>query len=203
MKSHAPRRLRAGRFVSGFSLLELMVTVSVAGTLASVAIPTFSHLLQDSRRTAVVNELVSTMLAARSRAAVSGRSIVVCGVRDANADGRPEPGCAGHDWSGGWQAAAWSDANGDGRVQDGELDPPLRLYVNEQRGVRIEAPGFANAALPSGVAVLRPLDRFSSQGSLRICDARGSAAARALVISGSGRTRVTQASANGSPIPCP
>lgn len=190
----------------GFSLIELLVTVSVAGTLASLALPSFAELIQNGRRTAVANELVATMLQARSQAASSGRSIVVCAFDDADGNGRLDPGerrCTGVDWSRGWFAARWTDRDQDGRVDPDELDEPLRVFVNDQPGIVVRAPGFANAPSPAGVAVLRPSDRFSSNGTITVCDRRGADFARALIVSGNGRARLSSRAADGRGLSCP
>lgn len=191
---------------AGFSLVELLVTVSVAGTLASLALPSFGELIQDSRRTAVVNELLATLIQARSQAARSGQNIVVCAFEDADRNGRLDPRerrCTGSDWSHGWFAAHWTDNNRDGRVDADELDEPLRTFVNDQPGVAARAPGFANAPAPSGIAVLRPFDRFSSNGTITVCDRRGARAARALIVSGNGRARIASQAADGRALACP
>lgn len=195
MKNHAALRRRAS---GGFSLMELLVTVSVAGTLASVAVPSFSRLVQDNRRTAVVNELMAAALLARAESARLGRSVVVCGF-----DGR-EHRCSGADWSRGWFATQWTDRNQDGRVDPDELaEPPLRIFVNDQPLVSVRAGGFGNAPSPSGIAVLRPFDRFSSNGTVTVCDRRGPEAARALILSGNGRARIAGRAADGGELACP
>jgi type IV fimbrial biogenesis protein FimT len=185
-------RRRAG----GFSVLDLLVTVSVAGTLVAVGVPSFTRLLQDSRRTAVVNELQSTMMTARSDAMRLNRPIVVCGFAGAASS-------CGRDWSGGWQAAAWNDADANGRVAPGELDPAtLRIFVNRHPSVAVSTRRFASAPGPLGVAVLRPPGQFSSPGTLTVCDARGARAARGVVLSATGRSRVTSRGADGRPLTC-
>ena len=203
MKNHANRRRR---LLAGFSLLELLVTVSVAGTLASIAVPSFGRLVQDTRRATVVNELSATLLQARSQANASSRSIAVCGLEDSNGDGRLDPGerrCRGADWSRGWFAAPWTDTNRDGRVDPAELSEPLRVFINDAPGVAVRASGFANAAQPSGTVVLRPLDRYSSNGTLVVCDRRGAESARALVLAGNGRARLASRASDGRALPCP
>ena len=52
---HIPTPVRAQR---GFTLIELMVTVSIAGILSSIALPSFERQLQKARRTDV---LLATM----------------------------------------------------------------------------------------------------------------------------------------------
>ena len=190
----------------GASLLELLVTASVAGTLATLAVPSFGRLVQDQRRTTIVNELLASTMLARAEAARRGRSVVICGIDDANGNRQFDMGelrCGGRDWSAGWLVAAWDDLDEDGRVDAPELAPPLQTYVPEAPGVTVRAAGFGNAPGPAGTAALRPSDRLSSNGTVTVCDRRGSSEARALVLSGNGRARITDTGADGQPLACP
>jgi len=126
----------------GQTLLELMVTLGIAGVLASVAVPSFSRVVLDSRRAAVVNDVVAALLFARTEAIKRRQPVIACGVRDANGNGVLEPAertCVGHDWSQGWVVGAWRDANRDQRVDVDELtvqlrvlDKPLEQHVYEK-----------------------------------------------------------------------
>jgi len=49
----------------------------------------------------------------------------------------------------------------------------------------------------------RPNYRRGTNGTIRFCDRRGSAAARAVIVSYTGRPRVAATTASGEPLPCP
>jgi type IV fimbrial biogenesis protein FimT len=189
----------------GYTLTELTTVAALAATLGSFVVPSFSRLVQDTRRTDVINDLVGTFLFARIAAAADGQPVVVCGYHDANADGRLDPSesvCAGRDWSEGWFAASWNDRDADNVIAPGELT--LRRVVgNASAGrIRVGAPAFGAAALPAGAAVIRPFPTRSSNGTLVVCNGRGSAHSRALVIAPSGRTRIADRKADGTPHAC-
>lgn len=80
----------------GFTLLELMLTVTVAGILLGLGVPGFVRLVESNRATAFTNELVTAITIARSEAVQRGDSVTVCSSTDSAA-------CAGDaDWSTGW-----------------------------------------------------------------------------------------------------
>ena len=193
----------------GYSVVELMVTLSVAGTLTSLAIPAFGTLIQDQRRTTVVNELMATLMLARTEAAKRGRPVVVCGFDDANDNGSLDAGeqrCSGHDWSDGWIAAAWTDTDGDGAVDDSELGAaPLRHFVNDFEPVTVTAGSFTVTppVAPAGTAVLKPFAQRCGNGTVTVCDRRGPGAARAIIVSANGRSRITNRNAAGGLLTCP
>lgn len=199
------RRCAAGP-AGGYTLIELLVTAAVASILAAFVVPSFDRLVQDNRRTTVVNELLASVMRARAEAAKRGDSVVVCGFDDADGNGRldePERACTGQDWSDGWLAAAWHDADGDGRADAQELvAPPILQVVNGQRRIRILASPFAAGAAPAGVLVLRTFGRASSNGTLTVCDDRGDAHARAIIVAPTGRSRVAGRRADGSDLRC-
>ena len=73
----------------GFTLMELMVTISIAGILLGVAIPSFTSIISSNRLTTYANELVTALNLARSEAIKRGQHVVVR---------KTEP-----DWEDGWQ----------------------------------------------------------------------------------------------------
>jgi type IV fimbrial biogenesis protein FimT len=81
----------------GFTLVELMVTIFVAGVLLAVAVPSFNRMMVTSRVTAQANELVAAINFARSEAIKRNTSMVLCRARAADS-----ADCAGNP-AGIWQ----------------------------------------------------------------------------------------------------
>jgi type IV fimbrial biogenesis protein FimT len=191
----------------GYTLLELMATLAVAGIVASMAVPSLTTLALNQRRTGVTGDLMLTLLLARSETAKRSRSLVICGVRDTDGDGALKPhehACAGRDWSDGWLVAAWDDANGDSVVAPWELRV-LRVFETGAAGaLRITAGNFAASqpVAPPGTLVVKS-GRRASNGTLTVCDRRGPAAARAVIVSSFARGRVSATRADGTPLTCP
>lgn len=95
------------RYVSGFTLLELMVTVAVASVLLTVAVPSFNQMILNSRLTAQANDVVAALNFARSEAIKRNTSVSFCRVDPA----RPTV-CAAQ--AGNWQN--WIITPGGGNV---------------------------------------------------------------------------------------
>jgi type IV fimbrial biogenesis protein FimT len=199
----------AARRPGGYTLVELMLGVAIAATLASVALPSLGAFVQNNRRAAVVNELVATLLFARSEAIKRGEPVIVCGFHDTNRNGMldpPEQTCGGRSWSEGWFSASWSDHDQDRTVDAGELrEGTVRYYLNGSRGVKIATGNFLATppVKPAGTAVIEPFLSRSSNGTITVCDSRGSAAARAVIIPPNGRPRVSGRKSSGAALDCP
>ena len=135
--------------------------------------------------------------------------MVVCGVNDANGNlaiETSERDCAGVDWRDGWIVAAWSDTDNDSTLDNGELQAPLRLFVNGYGTITVTASGFDSAPV-SGALAFQPFNRSGSTGRLTVCDARGARRARGIDVASTGRTRVlvnsTEDTSTGVALTCP
>jgi type IV fimbrial biogenesis protein FimT len=89
----------------GFTLIELIVTVSIASVLALVAVPSFTQFIDESRDRAVVYKLIKSLVAARSEAVVRAVPVRLSAI-----DGN---------WANGW--LSWADTDGNGSYDDGEV----------------------------------------------------------------------------------
>ncbi|SIS85230.1 GspH/FimT family pseudopilin [Neptunomonas antarctica] len=62
----------------GFTLIELMVTVSILAILTTVAIPGFSDLIRNTQAKALANGMVTALQFARSEAVKRNQQVNVC-----------------------------------------------------------------------------------------------------------------------------
>jgi type IV fimbrial biogenesis protein FimT len=85
------------RTLAGFTLLELMVTLAVLAILTAIAVPAFQTLFERNRLTSATNDLLGTLLMARSNAVTRRVATRVCPSTNAST-------CAtgAVNWAGGW-----------------------------------------------------------------------------------------------------
>jgi prepilin-type N-terminal cleavage/methylation domain-containing protein len=97
---------------SGFTLIELMVTVVILAVILGVGIPSFSNLIGSSNTDSVVRRLSSSLAYARSEAVTRAEEVVVC----ASSNGTACNAANDTGWASGW--LVYEDDDGDG-VLDG------------------------------------------------------------------------------------
>ena len=93
----------------GFTLIEMMVTLTLLAILIALVTPSFRGLLADNRAAAQANALVGSLMLARSEAIKRNAPVVLCRSNSGTS-------CAGSEWEDGW--ILWADMD-----RDGTLDP--------------------------------------------------------------------------------
>lgn len=97
---------------NGFTLVELIVTMSLAAIVLAIAVPNFQTLLRSNRLTAVNNEFVAFFNLTRSEAIRAGSSVTLCKTATGAA-------CS---TTGGWESGwlIFADPNANGIIDTGE-----------------------------------------------------------------------------------
>jgi type IV fimbrial biogenesis protein FimT len=130
----------------GFTLIELMVTITVLSVLLSLAVPSFREIIDSNRITTQTNDFVSTLNYARSEALKRSNPVTVC----ASTDGLT---CAGAtDWSTGW--IVFADINANGALDGAEaplqkslgIPPGMTLNSAVRTFVRYSSSGVSSGA---------------------------------------------------------
>ncbi len=190
---------------SGFTLIELMITLIIVGILLAVGVPSLRIFMQDNQMVASTNELISALHVARSEAIKLNTSVTIC----ESSDGTD---CATTgNWENGWIVFVDADSNLEGtevacaaigtdcllRVHDAFTDDQLTVAGVNAGGVAISSFTFNSRGLPRNAA------GASQSGTFSVCSLDGSGNtinSRAVVLSLSGRVRVSD---NTAVISCP
>lgn len=155
-KASAVRMPRVG----GFTLIELMVTISVLAILITIAIPSFTATINRNRLATAANGLVSGLQLARAEAVRRGGRVVVCASPDPAA---ATPVCGPGSWE---KWIVYLDQDGNGQHVATE---PLLMTGNTHQNVQVVA-GPSLAAAPNAARdriVFRPDGlAYASSGAL-------------------------------------
>jgi type IV fimbrial biogenesis protein FimT len=70
--------MRHTQYNAGFTLIELMIVLSIAAILASIAVPSFQWIMSRTRLSTQSNDLITALSLARSEAVKRGVRVTVC-----------------------------------------------------------------------------------------------------------------------------
>lgn len=153
----SPTTDRSPGHARGFTAVELLFTVAIAGLVTALAVPNFRDFVQNNRAAEGANALVGALAVARSEAVTRGVPVSVCSSTD-------DATCADDaDWSTGW--IVFTDANLPlGAVDNGaQPDTVLRALPALRTGSSLIGDAnfisyAANGFLGSAAAVTFDLD---------------------------------------------
>jgi len=163
----------ACRFEPAFTVLELMITLSIVSILLLSGVPAFQQYTQQQRMKAAVASLHNDLMMGRSEAVILDTRVVGC-------PGSPTEGCSGaNDWSAGW--IVFADSNADRQRQPGE--------TLVRRGQGLENLNIYSSVGRLNIRFFPDGSAPGSNGSITFCGLGGPDKARKLVISNMGRIR--------------
>lgn len=164
----------------GFTLVELMVTLTIMSIFIGMAVPSFASFLQSNRGQAAQLDLLSSLSYARSEAVKRGVPVMLTATA---------PGTAGNEMGGGW--TVWVDANGNG-VPDGDGEV-LRVHGAFTGDLKVSSAATQMSFQPSGYSGYRDGNGNLAAASFTVCDSRHNVTGGQLSVLPSGATSLNPA----------
>lgn len=166
-QTKATRPERSG---AGFSLLELLIVISLLSILMGIAAPALSSFIKNDRLVAQINTLAGHLAHARSAAVTRHQSTILCASDD-------QATCSSNDWADGW--IVFVDVNNDADLT--VADEILSQYEG--------LPGNVTLSSSMGSKVIYDGRGFATNtfGSFALCDDRGDEHMKSISIQRTGR----------------
>ncbi len=169
---------------SAFTLIELMITITVAAIVLTFGVPSFGRIIERNQLSTHINELVSTLHLARSEAVRRNVDVKVCH----SADG---VNCGGAGYEDGW--IIFIDEDGDD-VWDDPAEELIRVNERLSSSYTLHANGNMDSF------TYKSKGRTSAQGRFVLCKNGDLTKSRAIFIGPGGRTRLAPIDTNGTPL---
>jgi len=172
----------------GYTLIELLVLLAILSILAIIAFPNLSAVIAQERSTVLTNSLAGSLSYARSLAITKQETIITCQSNNGSECNRSE------NWHNGWIIFADKNSN---KQRDPE-EVLLRVFSAANNGT------FATFKGSAGIKhyhKYKPDGQGHPNGSFLICHPNVGSG-KALIMTLSGRVRLSKKQTNGSAIRC-
>ncbi|MBL4607770.1 MAG: GspH/FimT family pseudopilin [Pseudomonadales bacterium] len=154
------------RLDKGFTLIELMVVIAIAGILVSLATPSFTNMTKNSRMRSEANALLGAFAYTRTEAVKRGNTVRI-GTQGANGG-----------------LVAWVDQTG-GTANSWDAGEELRLWEPIHNSMTINSGGSNSSFAFNGSGLVNTAD------VLTICDDRTGETGRTITLLVSGLTYIS------------
>ena len=179
------------RGMTGLTLIELLITISIASLLIALAAPGFRDVVTRQRLSAQVQQLHTSLILARSEAVKRGRSVTLC----PRVTGTSTCMTDYERWESGW--LLFLDTDADLEVDEADGEEIIRFY-DQADGLQIQW----NRSVPLTYDARGFLSGMSG-GTFTICDpATEATLPRAIIVSMNGRPRVSDTTSGGAALQC-
>lgn len=175
--------VKTSRCDTGFTLVELIITLTIAGVLLALAVPAMQTFILDQRLTTQANDFVADLNLARSEAVRRATNVTVC----KQGGTATSPSCS--------TSAAWSagrivyvDTDSDSTLDSSETVLRVRESLDGTSNTLNAIPSSTNSIVFAGTG-LTTLSS-GSEVAMRLCDSRGASKAVTVWINSTGRTRI-------------
>lgn len=172
---------------AGFTLVEAVIGLAVLTLLLTLGVPAFRELIIRNSMAAARNTVVSQLHLARSEALKRRCKTILCPSEDGHS-------CLSeYEWQSG--ILVFTDLNGNKKPD--EEEPLLRYQQFDDTDIRIiTSTGRRRIAYrPDGMA-------FGYNATFTFCDTRQQLPPQGILVSNSGRPRLTDKKSDGEPLSC-
>jgi type IV fimbrial biogenesis protein FimT len=164
--------------IKGFTLIELMVTIAIAGIVLTIGVPSFSQVMKNSRLTSSANALIVSLNFARSEAVKRKVKVFV---------GRK--GSISQNWDGGWDV--FIDLNANEVFNDG-TDTLLKTFSAISDGYTLRTGANYDDWIAFSPSGFTDGSGSSNKDSFGLCAASGDTEnSRKISVNKVGRARVS------------
>lgn len=168
-------------FQWGFTILELMVVVTIAAILAAFALPAFDNMLKNNCLTTSANAVVSSFQIARSEAVKRQSDVTITAANAGN---------SANEWGLGWNVTIDEDRNANSTLDTGEdyngngaLDAAalVRTVQLSCTATTIDENSNVTSFTYDSTGLI------STRGTLNVCDDRTNETGRQITFTATGR----------------
>lgn len=161
------------KYKSGFTIVELMVSIAIISILIAIALPNFSDFMIRTRVDNEISELHRLLLTARNTAINSEQNVTIC------------PLGTGSTCDGNWQneLSVFVDADSDGVLDNGEALVKTKDAIDSGDKLQFSVNGLTY--MPNGRLLVAAANRFN------YCPKDNQDLSRGIEVSSSGRFNTT------------
>ena len=151
MRISAQHFLSAQRSGYGFTIIEMMITVTIIAIIIGLATPSYQHLVSNNRLIVTNNDLMTSLALARQNAISYAKDVYLCELLDEKTCNEKRPFNA--DWSKGWMV--FIDNNRNALLDDKDTisyvsykpnQKGIAIVFNQQGRLRFRPDGSARSA---------------------------------------------------------
>jgi prepilin-type N-terminal cleavage/methylation domain-containing protein len=150
--------MKSQRHTAGFTLVELMVTLTISAILIGVAIPSFRTLITNNAVENLQSRLAGAITFARSEAATRNSVVTLC-------SSNTGAGCVANQWTAGW--IVFVDSNGNQTADPAAGAVPAEEILQRYQSNNTYPIKFQQEAVGAGAAAPLSALSFTSQGFVR------------------------------------